>query len=180
MAGLLAVSLGVLNVKDFFFFGQGPSLSMPASVKPGLFQRMRRLVGSQSLTTMLVGTLVLAATHETRLLKSGKTTRSQYGELWETIVSGGRDKELKLWDTNSGELITTLYGHGRQSHGRPTQLRALLGRDRAGHQAELERAREGRLGERLVEAGRRAPQGVRSGSAASARRGVGVVRRRSA
>lgn len=59
-AGLLAVSLGVLNVKDFFLLGRGVSLSMPDSVRPGLFQRMRQLVGAQSLTAMLLGTLVLA------------------------------------------------------------------------------------------------------------------------
>lgn len=31
-----------------------------------------------------------------------------------TIVSSGRDRKLKLWDTVSGELLTTLRGHGRQ------------------------------------------------------------------
>ncbi len=60
VAGVLALVLGSLNVKDFFVPGDGPSLSMPASARPGLFKRMRALVGAQSLTTMLAGTLVLA------------------------------------------------------------------------------------------------------------------------
>ncbi len=59
-AGLLALVLGALNVKDFFYPGHGPTLSMPESVRPGLFKRMRSLVGAQSLTAMLAGTLVLA------------------------------------------------------------------------------------------------------------------------
>ena len=31
-----------------------------------------------------------------------------------TLVSGGRDKGLRLWDTASGELLTRLFGHHRQ------------------------------------------------------------------
>lgn len=31
-----------------------------------------------------------------------------------TIVTAGRDKELKLWDVRTGELVTALRGHGRQ------------------------------------------------------------------
>ena len=59
-AGLLAVLIGFLNVKDYFFFHAGPSLSVPESARPGLFRRMRSLVGARSLTTMLAGTLALA------------------------------------------------------------------------------------------------------------------------
>ena len=59
-AGLLAVLIGSVNVKDYFYFPAGPSLSVPESAKPGLFRRMRSLVGAQSLTAMLAGTLALA------------------------------------------------------------------------------------------------------------------------
>jgi hypothetical protein len=59
-AGVLAVLIGSINVKDYFYFNTGPSLSMPTSARPGLFRRMRSLVGAQSLTTMLAGTLALA------------------------------------------------------------------------------------------------------------------------
>ena len=59
-AGALAIIIGILNVKDFFRRGAGPSLGIPGRAKPGLFQRMRRLVSAESLSTMIVGTLLLA------------------------------------------------------------------------------------------------------------------------
>jgi glutaredoxin len=60
-AGLLAMGMGALNLKDFFRPGQGPSLSIPESAKPGLFRRMRRLVAADRLPAVLAGTIVLAA-----------------------------------------------------------------------------------------------------------------------
>jgi thiol-disulfide isomerase/thioredoxin len=59
-AGLLAVSFGLINLKDYFFSGTGPSLSIPASAKPDLFARMRALISADSLPTMIAGTLMLA------------------------------------------------------------------------------------------------------------------------
>jgi hypothetical protein len=47
-------------VKDFFAFGRGVSLSIPASAKPGIYQRMRRLLHEQSLAMAIAGTVVLA------------------------------------------------------------------------------------------------------------------------
>jgi hypothetical protein len=52
--------MGVLNVKDYVWFRRGPSLSIPESAKPGLFARMRGLVGTTALLPMLAGTVVLA------------------------------------------------------------------------------------------------------------------------
>lgn len=52
--------MGGLNVKDYFAFQQGPSLSIPNGAKPGLFKRMRRLVGAERLSTLLAGTVALA------------------------------------------------------------------------------------------------------------------------
>ncbi len=60
LAGLLAVSMGGLNVKDFFAFRQGPSLSIADDAKPRLFKRMRTLVGGERLPSLLVGTVALA------------------------------------------------------------------------------------------------------------------------
>ena len=59
-AGLLAVLMGGLNVKDYFWFKRGVSLSIPEAAKPGLFQRMRGLLRAESLPAMVLGTLVLA------------------------------------------------------------------------------------------------------------------------
>ena len=59
-AGLLAVAVAATNVKDYFLFRRGPSLSIPEGAKPGLFQRMRALLRADSLPALAVGTVVLA------------------------------------------------------------------------------------------------------------------------
>jgi hypothetical protein len=59
-AGLLAVFIGAINVKDFLWFRKGPSLSIPERAKPTLYQRTRTLVGAASLPGMLGGTVMLA------------------------------------------------------------------------------------------------------------------------
>lgn len=61
-AGLLAVAIAAINIKDFYFFKAGVSLSIPERAKPGLFARMRALVKTSKLPSVLVGTLVLALT----------------------------------------------------------------------------------------------------------------------
>jgi len=60
VAGIVAVVIAVLNIKDFFFFKQGLSLSIPDDAKPKLFARMRRLLRAGSLLSLLGGTVVLA------------------------------------------------------------------------------------------------------------------------
>ena len=59
-AGLLAVVVGAVNVKDFFLFGRGVSLSIPESKKPGLFRRMRAVLAADNLPAMLAATVFLA------------------------------------------------------------------------------------------------------------------------
>jgi len=60
IAGGLAVAMAAVNIKDFFWFRRGVSLSIPEAAKPGLFARMRNLVGAQNLAVMLGGTVMLA------------------------------------------------------------------------------------------------------------------------
>ncbi|MGD8934295.1 MAG: hypothetical protein PVF35_05925, partial [Gammaproteobacteria bacterium] len=60
IAGVVAVIIGAINTKDYFMFRQGPSLTLPESVKPTLYRRMRNLLKADSLTTMLLGTSILA------------------------------------------------------------------------------------------------------------------------
>jgi glutaredoxin len=60
-AGLLAVAMGAVNLKDFFRPGRGPSLSIPESARPGLFRRMRRLAAADRPAPVIAGTIVLAA-----------------------------------------------------------------------------------------------------------------------
>ncbi len=59
-AGLLAVVIGVINIKDFFFFRQGPSLSLTDGAKSSLFARMRHLLTQDHLGMLLIGTIALA------------------------------------------------------------------------------------------------------------------------
>lgn len=60
--GLVACGIGLLNMKDFFFFKQGPSLSIPDEKRSKTFKRMRNLVKTPSLLAMLGGTIFLAVT----------------------------------------------------------------------------------------------------------------------
>lgn len=60
VAGAVAVLMALVNIKDYFWFKQGPSLSIPDSVKPGLFQRMRGLLRADNLGALTLGTIVLA------------------------------------------------------------------------------------------------------------------------
>jgi len=60
IAGLLALTVAALNIKDFFWFKEGPSLSIPESAKPGLFKRMRGIVATGNLGPMLASTVLLA------------------------------------------------------------------------------------------------------------------------
>ncbi len=59
-AGVLAVVVGAVNVKDFFLFGRGVSLSIPESKKPDLFRRARAILAADKLPAMLVATVFLA------------------------------------------------------------------------------------------------------------------------
>jgi thiol-disulfide isomerase/thioredoxin len=60
VAGGLSLIIAVINIKDFFLFKKGVSLTIPDSAKPKLFDRMRRLIHASSLLSLLLGTTVLA------------------------------------------------------------------------------------------------------------------------
>jgi hypothetical protein len=59
-AGVVALCVAAINIKDFFLFKRGISLTIPESRKPGLFGRMRGLLGATSVPAMFLGTVVLA------------------------------------------------------------------------------------------------------------------------
>lgn len=58
--GMLALLIGLFNVKDFFAFGRGPSFSIPDSAKPGLYERMRRVIAAPTLGLAMVSVITLA------------------------------------------------------------------------------------------------------------------------
>jgi thiol-disulfide isomerase/thioredoxin len=60
LAGIIAILAGVINIKDYFFFQKGVSLSIPESAKPKLFQRMRMIAQTAQWPLMLAATAILA------------------------------------------------------------------------------------------------------------------------
>jgi len=60
VAGLIAIVFGIINIKDYFYFKQGVSLSLSDSARTKLFARIRSLTQTGSWPTMLLATIVLA------------------------------------------------------------------------------------------------------------------------
>ncbi|OYD55647.1 NrdH-redoxin [Thauera propionica] len=56
----LAMLIGFINIKDFFAFRRGVSLSIPESAKPGLYARARVIMKAESLPASLAAVAVLA------------------------------------------------------------------------------------------------------------------------
>jgi glutaredoxin len=56
----IAIGAGLVNLKDFWFFGWGFSLSIPDSAKPGIYARIRRILTAQNLVGAMIGAVVLA------------------------------------------------------------------------------------------------------------------------
>ena len=58
--GGVALVIGAVNIKDFLKPGQGFSLSIPAAAKPGLYARIRAILGANRLLPSLAGVAALA------------------------------------------------------------------------------------------------------------------------
>jgi len=58
--GAVAVGVGLVNIKDFFAWGRGFSLSIPQTVKPTLYAQARRILSAENLAGALVATIALA------------------------------------------------------------------------------------------------------------------------
>ena len=59
-AGALAVFVGAVNVKDYFRFESGLTLSIPESRKPDIFRRTRSILSAENMPAMIVATAFLA------------------------------------------------------------------------------------------------------------------------
>lgn len=62
IAGFVALTIALINIKDYFYFKKGLSLSISETSKPKLFERMRRLLKTESLPAVLTGSIILAVT----------------------------------------------------------------------------------------------------------------------
>lgn len=95
-AGLVAILVGTINIKDFFAFAHGPTLSIPESAKPNIYRRARAILQSENLPAMLAATVFLAVAANfyellctagfpmiyTRILTLGEASQSaRYGWL---------------------------------------------------------------------------------------------------
>jgi glutaredoxin len=58
--GVVALAIGAFNVKDFFAFKRGVSLSIPESAKPSIYARVRGVLHARTLGASLVGVAALA------------------------------------------------------------------------------------------------------------------------
>jgi glutaredoxin len=58
--GGIACVAGAINLKDFWVFGRGISLSIPKAAKPGLYAKLRRILQAENLSAAVCGTIVLA------------------------------------------------------------------------------------------------------------------------
>lgn len=94
--GTVAIVVGAIHVKDFFAFHSGVSLSIPEAAKPGIYQRMRRIVMAENLAGAVIGAFVLAvlvnvvellctaglpALYTNILSRQGYSTAVRYGYL---------------------------------------------------------------------------------------------------
>lgn len=62
LVACIVLPLGFLNIKDFFFFKKGASLSIPDDKKRKIYKLMRNVVRNPKISGTLIGTIILAAT----------------------------------------------------------------------------------------------------------------------
>jgi hypothetical protein len=60
IAGIVATVIALINIKEFFFFKKGVSLTIPESAKPALYERMRNVLKAGSVPGAVLGTIFLA------------------------------------------------------------------------------------------------------------------------
>jgi len=108
---LLALLIGLVNVKDFVAFGKGISFSIPDSAKPKLYARMRAVLHTRSLFWSLIGVAMLAvvvnfvealctaglpAIYTAVLTQQGLSTSEYYGYLGLYILAYMADDSLMV------------------------------------------------------------------------------------
>jgi len=62
IAGIIAVGAGVINIKDYFFFQKGISLTLPKSKKEQFFQKLKNLSLAKSTLALIITTSIIAST----------------------------------------------------------------------------------------------------------------------
>jgi glutaredoxin len=57
---VIALVAGLLNLKDFWRFGWGVSLSIPNAAKPAIYERIRNILQAKNMTAAIIGAVILA------------------------------------------------------------------------------------------------------------------------
>ena len=57
---LIALIAGMINLKDFWRFGWGVSLSIPNAAKPAIYTRIRNILQAKNMTAAIIGAIILA------------------------------------------------------------------------------------------------------------------------
>jgi glutaredoxin len=57
---VIAIVAGAINLKDFWAYGRGISLSIPQAAKPGIYNQIRKILQAESLLAAMIGATVLA------------------------------------------------------------------------------------------------------------------------
>ncbi|RDH85948.1 MAG: hypothetical protein DIZ80_00280 [endosymbiont of Galathealinum brachiosum] len=60
IAGAVAIVISLINIKDYFWFKKGVSLSLSENAKPKIFDRIRYLLRLDSIVVVVLATVVLA------------------------------------------------------------------------------------------------------------------------
>jgi len=62
VAGGIAIFAGIINIKDYFYFKKGISLTLPKSQKNRFIKKVEKLTKVKSLWALLIGTIIIAFT----------------------------------------------------------------------------------------------------------------------
>ncbi len=62
IAGGIALFAGIVNIKDYFYFQKGISLTLPKSYKEKFIQRVKNLSLAKSTFALILGTIIIALT----------------------------------------------------------------------------------------------------------------------
>lgn len=131
--GLMAVLIGGVHIKDFFALHRGISFSIPESAKPGIYDRVRRIVTAESLKGAIAGAIVLAvlvnliellctaglpALYTSILTQQGYSAGGRYLYLGLYILAYMFDDSLMV----AAVVITLSRRRLQESHGRWLKL----------------------------------------------------------
>lgn len=131
--GVVAVFIGGLNVKDFFAFHRGVSLSIPEAAKPGIYSRVRGIVAARSLPAAVAAAVVLAVLVNTVELLCTAGLPAMYGQIltlqqlpwWKNYLYLGLYIAAYMFDDAlllAGFVITLSHRKLQEGHGRVLKL----------------------------------------------------------